>query len=320
MKKRQQPPASAMNSIIIVVFVLSMIVIQYCSSGGGGNNNDTNMFFSVEALSVAIDTIVAPFQRATLKSELKTIFVARKKTTSRKRKNGEDADYYDNQILELSKKLRKWNPTTDIQKDFNKLNGDWKLEYTTAPAQEVPRDDDGDDDDDDSSTVPATVSRTNTKTYQTIDTTIGLIYNVIDQRGSSNNKKNQGRVLKIAVGAEPTRKDRVALDFRTIEVINDNDNDKDSTSSSLFSSFPVPSFPPKTVTLSFPPRSFFRAVTKVQKFVQNIPYNELEFKELAYFDIIYLDDNLRIQQNSEGNLFINSRISKSSNESKTTLK
>merc|ERR1712183_384157 len=109
----------------------------------------------------------------------------------------------------------------------------------------------------------------------------GIIYNIID-RGLPD------KGLKIAVGAEPTRTDRVALDFRTIEAYNDK-------------------FPRK-VTLNFPPRSLFRTIFKVQKFFKGEPYDEKEFKEIGHFDLLFLDEDLRIQRNSEGNLFINSKM------------
>eukprot|EP00547_Thalassionema_nitzschioides_P003758 CAMPEP_0194216754 /NCGR_PEP_ID=MMETSP0156-20130528/19608_1 /TAXON_ID=33649 /ORGANISM="Thalassionema nitzschioides, Strain L26-B" /LENGTH=223 /DNA_ID=CAMNT_0038945591 /DNA_START=71 /DNA_END=742 /DNA_ORIENTATION=+ len=190
----------------------------------------------------------APLQRAALKGELK-------KACERK-----DVD----KILGISEELKKLNPTTDIRKEFNKLEGDWKLDFTTAPAQEVPDDD-----------------VTGVKTFQSIDTKSGIIYNIID-RGLPE------KGLKIAVGAEATRADRVALDFQTIEAFND-------------------SFP-KKVTLRFPPRNFFRTLSKAKSVLTGNSFDEIEFKEIAHFDIIFLDDNLRIQRNSEGNLFVNSRI------------
>merc|ERR1712183_942631 len=119
------------------------------------------------------------------------------------------------------------------------------------------------------------------KTFQTIDTKNGIIYNVID-RGLPE------KGLKIGVGAEPTRRNRVALDFRTIEAFNDKF--------------------PKKVNLRFPPRTFFRTLSKAKNFFTGKPFNELEFKELAYFDVIFLDKTLRIQRNSEGNLFVNSTM------------
>jgi len=197
---------------------------------------------------------LAPLQRAALKNDLQNACTKEKENTPR--------------ILELVEELKKLNPSTDIRKDFNKLDGNWKLDFTTAPAQEVPRE----EEEKDGNIV---------KTYQSIDTKEGVIYNIID-RGLPE------KGLKIAVGAEPTRSDRVALDFRTIEAMNDR-------------------FPRK-VTLRFPPRDFFRAITKISKFLTQEPYDELEFKELAYFDVLFLDDTLRIQRNSEGNIFVNSRI------------
>merc|ERR1712183_876166 len=124
---------------------------------------------SVEAFSF---NVIAPFRRAALKTELKS--ACRKKDRIK--------------ILDLSEQLRTLNPTTDIQKEFNKLDGDWKLDFTTASAREVPPDDD--------STSSSTT--TGFKTFQTIDTKKGIIYNIID-RGLP--KKG----LKVAVGAEPTR-------------------------------------------------------------------------------------------------------------------
>ena len=144
------------------------------------------------------------------------------------------------------------------------MDGNWKLNFSTAPTGEVPDE-----------------SATGVKTYQTIDATDGIIYNVID-RGLPE------KGLKIRVGAEATRKDRVALDFQTIEALSD-------------------TFPRKVV-FRFPPREFFRALFKAGKFLKGEPFDEIEFKEMGHFDVVYLDDDLRIQRNSEGNLFVNSRI------------
>eukprot|EP00978_Attheya_sp_CCMP212_P035998 scaffold160124_cov50-Attheya_sp.AAC.1 len=119
-------------------------------------------------------------QRAALKAQLRKACKS-KDTTS---------------IFKLADELQKVNPTTNIIKDFSKLGGDWKLDFTTAPIGEVPDTD------------------STTKTFQSIDTDIGIIYNVID-RGLPQ------KGLKIGVGAEPTRPNRVALDFRTIEAYND---------------------------------------------------------------------------------------------------
>lgn len=169
----------------------------------------------------------------------------------------------ENKISQLVEDLSKLNPITDIRKEFSKLDGEWKLDYTTAPVSEVP---------DESSGV---------KTYQTIDTTEGVIINVID-RGLP----KEG--AKIAVGIEATRADRVALDFRTIEAFNER-------------------LPNKSIILSFPPRNLIKIVYKIGKFLKGQEYDELEFKEATHFDLLYLDNDLRIQRNSEGNLFVNSK-------------
>uniref|UniRef100_A0A7S1C2D1 Plastid lipid-associated protein/fibrillin conserved domain-containing protein n=1 Tax=Corethron hystrix TaxID=216773 RepID=A0A7S1C2D1_9STRA len=172
----------------------------------------------------------------------------------------------ESEIFEIVYKLQGLNPTTDIMQDFKMLGGDWKLDFTTAPEREVPRESENDD---------------AAKTYQTVDTERGVIYNIID-RGLPE------KGLRIAVGAEATRTNRVALDFRTIEAYNDRF--------------------PKKVVLNFPPRSFFRTVFKFQKLVKGEPYDETEFKEIGHFDLLFLDEDLRIQQNSEGNIFINSKM------------
>mmetsp|Transcript_11988 Transcript_11988/g.17466 ORF Transcript_11988/g.17466 Transcript_11988/m.17466 type:complete len:213 (+) Transcript_11988:180-818(+) len=167
-------------------------------------------------------------------------------------------------IFKLAEDLSKLNPTTDIMKDFSKLDGNWKLDFTTAPVGEVP--------DEETSGF---------KTFQTIDTSKGLIYNVIDQ-----GLPEKG--LKISIGAEATRKSRVAIDFRTVEAFNDRF--------------------PKKVTLRFPPRNLIRALSQIRAFVSRKEFDEQEFKEIAYFDVLFLDEDLRIQRNSEGNLFVNSRV------------
>ena len=194
-----------------------------------------------------IDAFVPSLQRYYFKAQLRDACVAKD----------------ENKIGQFVEELTKLNPTTDIRREFSKLNGEWKLDYTTAPVSEVP---------DETSGV---------KTYQTIDTAEGIIYNVID-RGLP----KEG--AKIAVGIEATRSDRVALDFRTIEAFNER-------------------LPNKSIVLSFPPRNLIKVVYKIGKFFKGQEYDELEFKEATHFDLLYLDDDLRIQRNSEGNLFVNSK-------------
>jgi len=176
-------------------------------------------------------------------------------------------------IFQLVEELQKMNPTLNIIKDFYKLNGEWELDFTTASEGEVPRNNNNNNN--------KQGNADEVKTYQSIDANTGVIYNIID-RGLPE------KGLKIAVGAEPTRPNRVALDFRTIEAYNNKF--------------------PKKVVLRFPPRNFFRTIFKAQQFLKNEPFSETEFKEIGHFDVLFLDDDLRIQRNSEGNLFINSRI------------
>mmetsp|Transcript_1401 Transcript_1401/g.1906 ORF Transcript_1401/g.1906 Transcript_1401/m.1906 type:complete len:213 (-) Transcript_1401:443-1081(-) len=193
------------------------------------------------------NAFLAPYQRSLLKDQLK------------KACKSKDLP----KIEEITENLKKVNPTTDIKKDFSKLKGEWKLLYTTAPESEVPDESKG------------------IKTYQSIDTDEGVIYNVID-RGLPE------KGLQIGVGAEPTRRDRVALDFRTIEIYN--------------TSFP------KKLTLYFPPRQFFKFIAQVSSKFTGKQFDEQAFKEIAHFDVLYLDNDLRVQKNSEGNLFVNCRI------------
>lgn len=218
-------------------------------------------------LSIVSEASFLPsLQRKNLKAEL--------------RKACQEKD--ESRILEYVNKLQPFNPTTDIIKDFGKLSGEWKLDFTTAPEREVPKEVEVGEEDKNNENVPSSI----VKTYQSIDIDInnsrkGVIYNIID-RGLPE------KGLRIAVGAEPTRVDRVALDFRTIETYNDRF--------------------PKKVVLNFPPRNFFRTIFKVQKFFKGEQFNEIDFKEIGHFDVLFLDDDLRIQRNSEGNLFVNSRI------------
>eukprot|EP00560_Eucampia_antarctica_P000451 CAMPEP_0197832944 /NCGR_PEP_ID=MMETSP1437-20131217/17058_1 /TAXON_ID=49252 ORGANISM="Eucampia antarctica, Strain CCMP1452" /NCGR_SAMPLE_ID=MMETSP1437 /ASSEMBLY_ACC=CAM_ASM_001096 /LENGTH=221 /DNA_ID=CAMNT_0043436629 /DNA_START=45 /DNA_END=710 /DNA_ORIENTATION=+ len=166
-------------------------------------------------------------------------------------------------IDDIVEELSKLNPTSDIRSQFSKLDGEWKLDFTTALTTEVPDE-----------------QKSGVITYQTVDTDKGIIYNVID-RGLPE------KGAKIAVGIEPTRSGRVALDFRTIEAFNDKF--------------------PKRILLKFPPRDLVKVVYKIGKILSGKEYDELEFKEANHFDLLYLDDDLRIQRNSEGNLFVNSR-------------
>uniref|UniRef100_A0A7S2IFS8 Plastid lipid-associated protein/fibrillin conserved domain-containing protein n=1 Tax=Helicotheca tamesis TaxID=374047 RepID=A0A7S2IFS8_9STRA len=207
------------------------------------------LFATVTAICACSSEAFLPaIQRPTLKAQLRT---ACKQKDEQK-------------IFKLADDLSKLNPTTDIIKDFRKLDGNWKLDFTTAPTGEVPDE-----------------ATSGVKTFQTIDTSQGMIYNVIDQ-----GLPEKG--LKIGIGAEATRKSRVAIDFQTIEAFNNR-------------------FPRK-VTLKFPPRSLVKALAKARAFVSGKQFDELEFKEIAHFDVLFLDNDLRIQRNSEGNLFVNSRV------------
>lgn len=205
--------------------------------------------FVAATLGVPSTAFIPALQRSALKAELRRAIESKDESS----------------VIDAAEKLAKFNPTTDIIKDFGKLEGDWKLDFTTAPVSEVP-DEEG----------------TGFKTFQSIDAEAGIIYNVID-RGLPE------KGLRIGVGAEPTRKGRVALDFRTIEAFNDR-------------------FPRK-VTLRFPPRELIKAISKAGAALSGKNFDEREFKEIAHFDVLFLDQELRVQRNSEGNLFVNSRIS-----------
>lgn len=203
---------------------------------------------SVSTLLFESSAFLAPIQRNSLKGKLKNACQLKDEA----------------KIISVVNELSKLNPTKDITKDFAKLDGQWKLAFTTAPSSEVP--------DEEASGF---------STYQKIETKKGIIYNVID-RGLP------AKGLRIGVGAEPTRPGRVALDFRTIEVFGN--------------------FPRGKLRLAFPDRALVKAVAKLVAKVRGEAWDELRFKEIAHFDVLFLDEDLRVQRNSEGNLFVNTRI------------
>merc|ERR1712232_829881 len=175
-------------------------------------------------------------------------------------------------IIALAEELAKYNPTKSPNYGWqgyagglpleNKLEGRWKLRFTTAAD----------------ATFKASNKRGSISTSQEIDATQGTLTNVVDfERG-----KLQG--IRVVVAGKAETDDEMDLNFRQVEILRN----------SRFKLFRKLVFPI--------PAQLFRAVNRY------LSKDDDENMRGPYFQIQYLDDDLRMHKTGEGNWFIQSRL------------
>ncbi|KAL7451162.1 hypothetical protein ACHAWC_004932 [Mediolabrus comicus] len=200
----------------------------------------------------------------------------------------EDVGKAADDVIETTNELHKCNPTEDAtlylgDKDNGSkapLNGEWKLLFTTAADASFSKNS----------------KRGSASVKNVVDATKGKITNVIDfHQGNSNatSKEPLVKQLNVVIAAKAASKSRVGLEFKYAKVV----------LSRIFGFkrqwnlyIPVPA--PFITRLIV----FFSRVFRFGKKDKKVPPK-------AYFDVLYLDDELRIQRTGEDNLFVQAKPS-----------
>jgi len=174
------------------------------------------------------------------------------------------------QVLELVEQLAALNPTpnpTEGWKEGNnvtpaqcKLNGAWKLRFTTAA---------------DATFKPG--KRGEATTMQYVNSTEGTLTNVIEF------KQNKGKLRGFKVIVEGSANSNVRMDLKFKRVV----IERKARSWSLF----------KRITIPFPDFGLFRRLTRQDK-----------KDKTPHFNILYVDDELRIHKTGDDKLFVQSRL------------
>lgn len=198
----------------------------------------------------------------------------------------EDVGKAADDVIETTNELHKCNPTEDAtlylgDKDNGSkapLNGEWKLLFTTAADASFSKNS----------------KRGSASVKNVVDATKGKITNVIDFHQENSNttaKEPLVKQLNVVIAAKAASKSRVGLEFKYAKVV----------LSRIFGFkrqwnlyIPVPA--PFITRLIV----FFSRVFRFGKKDKKVPPK-------AYFDVLYLDDELRIQRTGEDNLFVQAK-------------
>jgi PAP_fibrillin len=195
-------------------------------------------------------------------------------------------------LLSLVEQLAALNPTTvptlGLQGYRNAppskapLNGKWKLLYTNARDAEAPartkknqRDEPFGD---------AVASGVQVQTGQRIDAQTGECINFIQLRNGDDDAKLPFDRLDITIQMTPLSDTRVRLDFLKGRVQNPN--------------APLPQL--RDFRFQFPPAA-------VGDFVARLRGKNPSVEPPAYFDVLYIDPDLRVHRTGEGKIFVQRR-------------
>ena len=203
----------------------------------------------------------------------------------------EDVGKAADEVIGITSELEKCSPTdnpTQYLGDKEKgneapLNGEWKLLFTTAADANFSKNS----------------KRGSASVKNVVNACKGSITNVIDFQGestaddetTSTKKVPLVKQLNVVIGAKPASKSRVGLQFKYAKVV--------------FSRFfglkrqwnlyiPVPA--PFITRLIV----FFSRIFRFGRKDKKVPPK-------AYFDVLYLDNELRIQRTGEDNLFVQAK-------------
>jgi hypothetical protein len=198
----------------------------------------------------------------------------------------EDVGKAADDVIETTNELHNCNPTEDAtlylgdKDNGNKapLNGEWKLLFTTAADASFSKNS----------------KRGSASVKNVVDATKGKITNVIDFHQENSNATAEEPLVKqlnVVIAAKAASKSRVGLEFKYAKVV----------LSRIFGwkrqwnlYIPVPA--PFITRLIV----FFSRVFRFGKKDKKVPPK-------AYFDVLYLDDELRIQRTGEDNLFVQAK-------------
>ncbi len=194
------------------------------------------------------------------------------------------------EVIAVTNELQKCSPTDnptlylgDKEKGNEApLNGEWKLLFTTAADASFSKNS----------------KRGSASVKNVVDASRGRITNVIDFQGSStasddatSHEEPLVKQLNVVIAAKPAGKSRVGLQFKYAKIV----------LSRFFGwkrqwnlYIPVPA--PFITRLIV----FFSRIFRFGRKDKKVPPK-------AYFDVLYLDDELRIQRTGEDNLFVQAK-------------
>jgi len=196
----------------------------------------------------------------------------------------EDAGKAADAVMETADKLATQNPTEEAtaylgdKENGNQspLDGEWKLLFTTAAD----------------ATFSKNSTRGDAKAKNVVDAKRGRITNVIDFALTENGTVPLLKQLNVVIGAKPASNNRVELQFRYAKAV----LTKFFWWKKQWSLYiPVPA-PFITRLIVFFSRIF--------RFGRN---TEKKVPPKAYFDVLYLDEDLRIHKTGEDNLFVQAK-------------
>lgn len=184
------------------------------------------------------------------------------------------------EIMEICDSLSQLSPVDEPTKFLGDkkngaeapLNGAWKLLFTTAADASFSKNS----------------TRGDAKVQNVVDAERGRITNVIDFSPSDDGKGPPLKQLNVVIKAKPVSKDRVELRFKYAKVV--------------LKKFPWRLYIPVPAPFITRLIVFFSRIVKFGKGgKQRVPK--------AYFDVLYLDDDLRIHKTGDDNLFVQAKES-----------
>ena len=174
-----------------------------------------------------------------------------------------------NKTIAIAEQLAKLNPTPNPTYGWMgygggspsdcKLQGRWKLKFTTAAD----------------ATFPENPKRGKAVTSQEIDATAGTFTNVVDF------EKGKTLGFRVVVAGKAVSDTEIELTFQRVVIFRNGRFFKKII-------FPIP--------------------TRLFRLINRISSRGKASKRGPYFEILYLDDNLRMHKTGEGNWFIQSRL------------
>lgn len=159
------------------------------------------------------------------------------------------------------------------------LNGPWRLLYTNAKDAEAPARTEKKAGEKFGETVAKGVE---VRTGQRIDGALGKCVNFIVLEGDDD--KRPFDKLEITIKMTPLNDSRVRLDFLKANAKNDR--------------APLPFL--RDVTFNFPPASLYDAVARLRG-------QDPDVEPQAYFDVLYIDNEIRAHRTGEGKIFVQKR-------------
>jgi hypothetical protein len=197
----------------------------------------------------------------------------------------DDAGKAADAIMQTADELSNVNPTEDAtlylgdkeKGDQSPLNGEWKLLFTTAAD----------------ATFSKNSTRGDAKVKNVVDAKRGRVTNVVDFALTPNGTEPLLKQLNVVIAAVPVGKSRVELRFRYARVVLTKFFGW-KKQWSLYIPVPAP-FITRLIV-------FFSRVVKFWK-----RDAEKKVPPKAYFDVVYLDEDLRIHRTGEDNLFVQAK-------------